>query len=156
MPTTTQNLLVTTRFGEVEVAPEDLIQFEDGLIGFPQCKTYFVMNPNPEGAFRYLQSIDVPALAFLVVEPRHYVPDYAPTISSSVARELELVEERPPLVFVTVSIPRGHPEEMTINLAGPIVINAETRCAKQVIVEDESYTTKHRVFQPANQAQKAA
>ncbi|RMG24439.1 MAG: flagellar assembly protein FliW, partial [Armatimonadetes bacterium] len=49
-------------------------------------------------------------------------------------------------VYVILSIPPGRPHEMTANLAGPLLINVVKRTACQVVVEDERWTTKHRVF----------
>lgn len=142
--------LTGTRFGDLEVAEQDTIAFPDGLIGFPTAKRFVIICPKAESPFRWLQSLDEPALAFLVTDPANYVPDYAPEISLGAARRLALNEETPRLLLTTVNIPRGKPEAMTLNLAGPIVVNAETRTASQIVLEDGAYTIKHRVFPEAD------
>ena len=154
--TTTTYKLQSTRFGEVEYTSEDVISFDDGLIGFPENHNYVVICPKADGKFRWLQSVEEPALAFLVTDPFQLVPEYDPHVSNSVAAELELEEGTPQLVFVTVGIPRGKPEEMTLNLAGPIIANPITRRARQVVLEDEAYTTKYRVFHQTDRAYVAA
>jgi flagellar assembly factor FliW len=87
-----------------------------------------------------------PSLAFLVVEPTHFVHEYAPVLSDEAASSLELDESTPQLVYTIATIPNGKPDEMTINLAGPIVINGLTRSARQLVIEDPNYSIKHRVF----------
>ena len=95
-------------------------------------------------------------MAFLVVPPFAYVPDYDPVVKAEIAEALGLLEDTPRLIFTMVTIPPGQPEEMTINLAGPLVINADTRMAKQVVIEHEAYTIRHRVFVKADRISESA
>lgn len=143
----TKTCVQTTRFGTIEVDEEAIITFTQGLLGFEQYRRYVVLCLDEKSPFRWLQSLEEPSLAFVVIEPRHFMPDYAPTISDADAQALHLDADTPVLTFVIVTIPPGQPEQMTVNLLGPIVINAATRVAKQVIVEDEGYTTKHSILE---------
>lgn len=140
-----------SRFGPVDYDESDLVTLEDGLVGFAKLTRFLVLEHKPGSPFRWLQSIDEPATAFLVADPFHYVADYAPTLTDTQVAVLGLTPETATLIFATASIPRGKPEELKLNLAGPIVINAETRRGRQVVLEDEAYTTQHRVFQTADQ-----
>lgn len=142
--------LQTPRFGTLEFESEDVITFDDGLIGFPEARQFVLLNHKPDSPFRWLQSVDDPALAFLVATPESFVPDYAPEISQDQADRLQLKESTPTIVFTTVAIPAGKPEEMTINLAGPLIVNADARKARQIVLEDSAYTVKHRVFHREN------
>jgi flagellar assembly factor FliW len=144
--------LLNTRFGTVEYTEEDIITFRDGMIGFPQFRNYVILSHKPESPFRWLQSVEEPPLAFLVVDPSHFVPDYAVELSDHQAAELELQESTGRLVFTTVSIPGGDPKNMTLNLAGPVVINADSRQAKQLVLDEGAYTIKHRVIPAADRA----
>jgi flagellar assembly factor FliW len=141
-----------TRFGTIEFTEEDVVLFPEGLVGFSRLHRHVLVNPKPNSPFRYLQSLEEPGLAFLVTDPTVYMPDYDPKVDEGIAKSLELAAETPRLLFTTVSIPHGHPEDMTVNLAAPIVINLLTRKAKQIVLDDQAYTIKHRVFQPAVQA----
>lgn len=144
--------LSNTRFGDIEYSADDIITFADGVIGFPTNTQFVLLSHKPNTPFRWLQSIDDPALAFLVAFPEVIAPGYAPEIENSVAHELCLTEETPQMVLTTVTIPPGKPEEMTTNLLGPIIINGVTMRAKQVILADEAYTVKHRVFATTDRA----
>lgn len=137
----------TTRFGKIEIDDEAVITFPQGLFGFEQYRRFIVLRTDEKSPFLWLQSLEEPGLAFVVIEPHHFKPDYAPTISDADAEALALNEDTPCMTFVIVTIPHGKPEEMTANLLGPVIINAVSRVARQVIVEDECYTTKHSILQ---------
>jgi flagellar assembly factor FliW len=136
----------TTRFGEISYTPEDILNFPHGLVGFPALNEFVLVEHKPETPFRWLQSISEPSTAFLVVDPAAFVQEYSPVISEGDAEELCIDAESSVVLFTTVSIPAGKPDDMTLNLAGPLVVNADSRTGKQVVLDDEAYTIKHRVF----------
>ena len=135
----------TTRFGTIEVDLDLVIHLSEGIIGFESCRDYVVVRHDDKSAFRWFQSLQEPGVAFPVVEPFSFRPDYAPTISDTDARMLGLKADTPTLLFVVVSVPGNDPRAMTANLLAPIVINAPTRQGKQVIVQDEGYSTRHNL-----------
>ncbi len=137
----------TTRFGTFEADADLVITFPDGMIGFENCKRFLVVHHDENNAFRWLQAVDEPAIAFPIVEPTAFRSAYTPTIADSDARFLELTPTTPMLIFTIVSVPPHNPQEMTANLLGPLVINGLTRRGKQVIVQDEGYTTRHKVME---------
>lgn len=145
--------LSTGRFGQIEFSPEDVITMMDGVLGFPDFRQYLILQHKEGSPFRWLQSLDEPRLAFLVVDPCHFVADYAPEMEIRHAQDLNLVEETPRLVYTIVTIPQGKPEDLTLNLAGPIVINAETRSAKQIVLEDPLYSIKFSPYAQATQSE---
>jgi flagellar assembly factor FliW len=67
-------------------------------------------------------------------------------------KNLELEESTPRVVYTIVTIPRGRPRDMTLNLAGPIVVNVETRRAVQIILEGDEHPVRRRAFPEAEQA----
>jgi flagellar assembly factor FliW len=135
----------TSRFGLIDVDLDLVIEFNEGLIGFETCRRYVVVRHDDTSAFRWLQSLDEPAVAFPIVEPSVFRPDYAPTISDADARVLSLRHDTPTLLFAVVAVPEQNPRGMTANLLAPLVINGELRQGKQVIVQDEGFTTRHEV-----------
>jgi flagellar assembly factor FliW len=149
MTTATKNIvhIDTTRFGRLEVEEDLIITLPQGMIGFEDCHRFVVLNHDENSPFRWLQALDDGAVVFPVLEPGALSLRYAPTISDSDAQELELTPDTPKLVFVVATVPRGNPQGLTINLLGPVVINAETRVGKQVIVLDEEYHTKHSLLE---------
>jgi flagellar assembly factor FliW len=135
-----------TRFGDIEFKKDDVIHFVDGMIGFQQMNQFVVVNTKEGSPYRWLQSVQEPKLAFLLSVPEFVMGEYAPTISDFEAKSLGLTDETPHLVLVTTTIPTGDPKGATANLAAPVIINLETRRAKQVILEDEAYTIRYPIF----------
>lgn len=133
-----------TRFGRIEFIDEDVVTFPEGLVGFPQMNSFLVLSSKPDSPFRWLQSIEAPAIALLVADPLAFEPEYAPKLDESGQSWAE--SQGSLLLLTTASIPRGKPDELTLNLAGPILIGTESRIGKQFVLDDEAYTIKHRVI----------
>lgn len=151
MPTLDQ-----TRFGTLDYAESDVFTFAEGLIGFSHCQHFILVQTQAKGSFRWLQSLEEPKLAFLVVDPTDYVRGYALEIEDEEADRLAIGPDTATLVLTTASIPPSRPQDMTINLAGPIVINAEARLGRQMIVDSEACPAKHRVFSGGEELAQAA
>lgn len=153
---TTQYAVETTRFGVVEFSEEDVVTFANGILGFPDARRYLVIHHKEDSPFRWLQNVEYGDLAFLVADPAHYVPGYAPELPDQIAEELNLSEESPRLVYTMVTIPKGKPDGMTLNLAGPLLINLESRQARQVVLEDQRYPIRYKVFAQGDGGNQAA
>ncbi len=136
----------SSRFGAIDYSNDDVVTFEDGLLGFPDCHCYLILEHKAGSPFRWLQSLDAPELAFLITDPSTFISGFAPALASDWANALKLDDQTPRLVYTIVTIPSGRPDAMTINLAGPIVINAELRIAKQLVIEEEGYGVRHPIF----------
>ena len=68
--------VITTRVGEVDVPDDAVVTFPEGVQGFNRLKQYVMLRTTELGLFRWLQSTEVPALAFVVCDPRLIVHDY--------------------------------------------------------------------------------
>lgn len=145
--------VATPRFGTIEFEEDDVLLFPEGILGFEDCRRYIVLRHGEDSPFLWLQSVDRPEIAFLVTDPAHFEPNYSPEMPPGVAQLLRLDENTPRLVYTILSIPRGKPEQMTANLAGPIVVNLAERLACQVVVEDGEWSTKHPVFAGSDRAE---
>ena len=143
-----------TRFGAIQFTPREVVFFSEGLIGFEDLHD-FVQVPHGED-FCWLQSIREPELAFLCAFTDSVCPDYSPELNPFVQIALDLTPDTERFMLATASIPGGKPDEMTLNLAAPIVVNAYSRHALQCVVENEAYTVRHRIFPEAKKAYKLA
>ncbi len=144
------SILTGTRFGTVEFDGADVLQIEGGLVGLPDLRRFVLFEAKPGSPFSWLQSLDEPSMAFLVAGPGRYVPDY----EEEVARRCpEIVDA---VVLATANVPAGRPNDTTLNLSGPIVVDATTRRGRQMVIEDSAYTTRHRVFPTAESGRLAA
>jgi flagellar assembly factor FliW len=143
--------LESTRFGTIEAQEESTITCPEGLFGFPEVRMFAIIPHSAGSPFRWLQSAEKPDLAFLVIDPWLLKPDYNPLVSTKDADSLSLEPDTLKVVYAVVTVPKGRPEQMTVNLVGPILINAETRNAKQVVVLNEEYLVDHLVTELADE-----
>ncbi|MCC7434025.1 MAG: flagellar assembly protein FliW [Methanoregulaceae archaeon] len=141
----TLTVLMGTRFGAVEFGELDVLTIQEGLIGFPTLTQFLLLSHGEQSPFQWLQSIDEPGLAFLVVDPATFVPDYTPEIDDAQAEALALSETTPRLLRTTARLIGQPAEELSLNLAAPIVLNLEHRIGKQVVLDNEAYNIRHRV-----------
>lgn len=135
----------SSRFGELEIAPTDIVEFSDGLLGFPDCKRFTLLADAAHEPFMWMQSLDEPALAFVVLDPLLVEPDYRVETNPTDIEELEIQDPTKAHILVIVSIPEN-PMEMTANLKGPIIVNPENRKATQLVLVTDRYQTKHPVM----------
>jgi flagellar assembly factor FliW len=136
----------SNRLGEIDVDPDCVLSMPEGMLGFSGSRRYVVVPHRRDGPFRWLQSLDDPDLSFLVVDPWIVRPDYEPIIPQSDAQALGLGDDSLKVVYAVVTVPPGDPEQMTANLLGPVIINAERRIARQVVVLNDSYTTEYHIL----------
>ena len=132
----------THRFGELEVKESDVITMEEGILGFPEFHRY-VLTSNPDHSpFMWLQCVDDPELAFVVVDPFLFFPGYQVLIKPDEIKPLGLKSISDATILTIVVIPLN-PMDITTNLRGPLVINPENNNAKQIVLIDDRYHTKH-------------
>lgn len=136
-------LINTTRFGDIELDEAKIITFKEGLLGFPQHRRYALVQTAPDPAFYWLQAVDDPALAFVVCDPRLFVPDYEVPIRKDDVDALGLVDLNDCQVLVIVNKVNG---DLTANLLGPLVIGGQAMTAKQLVLSDKRYGTRHRLL----------
>ncbi len=143
--------LNTKNFGEIEIKEEDIIHFPEGLLGFEEEKQFVIINNEDEqNPFHWLQSVQNPELAFVIINPFFVFPDYDIILPKSAQDKLKIEDKKDVVIYSIVVVPEDM-EKMTTNLSGPIVINAEKKLGKQVILDDDRYTTKHYIFQQRDQ-----
>ena len=117
-------------------------QLPFGLLGFEQVKRYILLANPQEDPFLWLQMLEGPKKAFLIVSPFLVMPEYQPDIPADDVEFLELTEPADALVFNICTL-RGA-GRATINLRGPLVINRHTMIGKQVIPNNAaSYSLVH-------------
>ncbi len=135
----------TSRFGQIEVPAEQVITMPHGMVGFPQLSRYVLLKHREGSPFHWLQSLEEPSLAFVVMNPLIFDAGYEFTLGQTETKLLEVSDPRQIQVWVVVTIPHGAPERMTANLKAPVVVNLDTSLAAQVILEDLRYPLRHPI-----------
>ncbi|HET9728202.1 MAG TPA: flagellar assembly protein FliW [Acidimicrobiia bacterium] len=118
------------------------ITFPAGLPGFPNAHQFELAPWGPPGSpFLLLSSSDDPDVGFVVVPPWVFYPDYEFELDSSTAERLGLSNSEDAVVFAVVTL-RDRPEDSTLNLLGPIVVNRFTHEAAQVVLPSAGYSVR--------------
>ncbi len=130
----------TTRFGMITIPDDRVITFARGLLGFPERRRYCLLEPGEDACFFWLQSLDDPALAFVITDPALFVPEYSVPIRPEQMSELALQRLEDAQVFVIVNKVN---DALTGNLQGPLVINTLTRAGEQMVLAEKRWTTRH-------------
>ena len=133
----------TTRFGIITIE-EKIITMPFGMLGFSDEKRFVILQHKEDSPFFWYQSVDDPMLAFVIMSPFLFKPDYNVDVEN-VLKEMPWNEEekRNNLeLYVVVNIPKGAPDKMTANLIGPILINNKIHQAVQMVISDSPYTHK--------------
>jgi flagellar assembly factor FliW len=137
--------ITTEKFGEVEFDESSVITFSDGILGFPENKKYVLINTQENFPFKWLQDIEDNSLAFLVVDPFIFKPDYIVNLPEIIKNDLDIKLKEDYVVFVIVVV-RTDPKESTANILGPLVINVKNKKAKQIVQNNTDYTTQYKLL----------
>lgn len=134
----------TTRFGILEVDENSVISMPRGPLGFEESTRFITIQHRPDTEFRWLQCVDEPSLAFVVVDPSVFVENYDIEISDAEAEMLHLTNEGDAFVLAIATITNsGH--TITLNLVAPVVVNSKTMTGMQVILQDNRYSVRHQL-----------
>jgi flagellar assembly factor FliW len=109
------------RFGEVEIADEEVIEFPFGLIGLGGSR-YALIDRNPGTGFLWLHSLDEPGLALPVVGPELFFPEFSLHMAPEDSERTGIEEGADAKLYVTVRA-TPNPRDITANLRAPLVIH---------------------------------
>lgn len=125
----------TTNFGQLEIDPESIILFPDGIIGFERARHWVLLSESQDDAVGWLQSLNDPELAFSVITPHEFVPQYALRVDRQQFSSLPWLSDDAAIVLSLVSKqPNG---KYTANLKAPIIVNLDRGLGRQVVVADD-------------------
>lgn len=135
----------TKFFGEMKINEENIINFNDGILGFEDNKSYIILNLFNNNSFVCIQSIKEPDIAFIIVNPWDFFNDYEVNISNEDLKQIDVNNQEEIVLYNIISIPNNL-NEATANLLAPIVINIDKKEGKQYIIREEKYSTRHYIF----------
>jgi len=116
------------------------------MIGFPSLRRFaLIAFPDKDVPFFWWQALDNPSLCFVLVDPALVFPEYRVDAPAGDLEEIVLTSPTKAIVYVVVTIPEN-PRDMTVNLMGPLVLNSSSKKAKQLVLMDSRYSTKHRLL----------
>jgi len=134
----------TKPYGCIDVDERQRIEFPYGILGFEKLNSYVLLDA-PQQPFYWLQALDLVEVAFVLINPVIFRPDYTVEVPTEELEEIGIDDPEKMLTFAIVTIPQN-PAEMTANLQGPIIINKETRVGRQSISTNPKWEVRHPVL----------
>lgn len=132
----------TTKFGEIQIDENLIFEFVEPIIGYDNLKKYVLVEHSENSAFKWLQSVEEPSLAFPVTSPAFFDIDYQFEIPTEKAEKIDLTSVESLISLNIVTIPAGNPRKATVNLLAPIIINAVNKKGMQIILSNSNYPVK--------------
>ena len=130
-------------FGQVSYEKNEAIHIINGLIGFEAYTEYLPIPFHEDSdSLISLQSLEDETLSFILMNPFGILADYSPSLSDEELKELD-AEASEDLSYYVVCVMRDSVAESTVNLKAPLVVNARTRQARQIILDQSEYTFRH-------------
>ena len=133
---------VTTRFGEIDFKETEVINFPKGVLGFSQLTRYVILERKEFTPFKWLQSLEDPNVTFVILDPLKLFPNFKLEINEKELEELNYTNSRDLVTYVIITVPPDA-SLASADLLGPLVINPKKRLAKQAVMPNSPYTTKH-------------
>jgi len=136
----------TSRFGKIEYGKTEIITMIRGILGFDEYIRFLIVNLKGQEPFKWLQSLENPDLAFLIIDPLYFKTDYIVEINPNDLVVLKAKKIDDIAIFVLVSIPKNKPALMSANLQAPIAVNKKEMKAAQLILGESGYATDQSIF----------
>lgn len=138
--------LNTARFGEIEIEENRIFDFVMPIIGFDMLHKFIILDPNKDTLFKWLQSIEDPALAFPIISVSALNLDYTIDLPDNIVETLDIKNVESLLVMNITSIPQDNPKGTTINLLAPLIFNLDNQNAAQVVLSGSGYDISYPMF----------
>jgi flagellar assembly factor FliW len=119
---------------------DSILTFQEGLIGFSDCKSFVLLENRGIAPFRRLQCTERPEIGFLVLDPIHVVKDFVSSIPMREWQAIGLEDPAARLAFV-ICIVGPTAAQSTGNFQAPILINYANMTARQVILADSPFSS---------------
>ncbi len=141
-------LLNSLKFGPMEIPENKIITMKRPILGFEHLETFCLIERDDVQPFLWLHSTEDPAVAFIVMNPAVFFPDYRIVVNPKEIAELKIKRLEAVETYVIVTVP-DDPSQMTANLQGPVLINTDNCLAKQLVLVNSDYRVKHSVMDAA-------
>ena len=132
----------TRRFGEIDIPRDKIITMAKPILGFESLSGFCLIEADEMAPFMWLQAIEDPNVAFIVVNPRVFFPDYRIEVNRNELAELKIARVEDVETYVVATVP-GDPKKISVNLQGPVIINTANNLAKQLVMVNSDYKVKH-------------
>jgi flagellar assembly factor FliW len=134
--------IASSQLGKINFQEKEIINFPKGIIGFSEKKNYLLLEPEECKPFKWLQSIDDSNLAFVLIDPFVFFPDYQIKPSPEDLTELEQNNLKQLKIYVIVTL-SPDPSQTSANLIAPLIFNFKKNLGRQIVLTKSPYTIRH-------------
>lgn len=117
------------------------VTFKRGIPGLEGLRNFNIDDIKGNEIFKLISSQEE-SISFVAVSPFDFYSEYELNLNEETIKDLEIEESRDVLVLNIVTLGKSL-ENSTVNLKAPIVINIKNNLAKQYIMQNDMYDTKH-------------
>ena len=147
---------IQTKFhGELKIEIEQTWNFPKGLPGFEDEKELALLPIEGNGIFQVLQSTKTSDIAFIVGNPYTLVKNYSFKVDEPTIDLLEINGQEDVFVLGVLSLKEPF-ESSTINLQAPLIFQTKMKKAKQMILNDNTYSMRHPIGDQVTSAEEEA
>ena len=140
---TDDRIRLSTRFGEFEADPRNLVLFPVGLPGFETCRRFAILTSMLSAPLQCLYAVDGADASFLALDPRLVLPDYRCVPSETDLVRLRCTDPSRLLWLALLSVDQKG--SAFANLRAPVVINPEVMVGFQLMPHNTLYPLRHAV-----------
>jgi len=136
-------IIKTARFQTLQVQPDKVFSFPQGLIGFESYRDFVLIDRANKSLFFWLQSFSHPDLCFLLIESAKVLDSYKPVLSKEDNAFLQIKNGSEISFLSLVTVEDESHENIFINLKSPIALNPESRIGRQIILDEDCYPVRY-------------
>lgn len=128
--------IATNRFGTVFVSEDQVWTFPQGLIGFQHLKRYVLLDSRKGASLQWLQALEDPSVAFLVCDPRVFLPSIEIRLPEE-SLPLETAKDRrieDLLILALLYVDRAE-GKLKVNIQAPLVLDPASRRGVQAVTD---------------------
>ena len=127
----------------VDSLRNQVIDFPDGLPGFPTSHQFLIAQKPEERPFAWMKSVSAPGLVFAVVDAYAWAKDFSLEVDDSVLLEMGSLDPMDYAVYFILRIEKqGKRTTLQAQPNAPVLVNLRTSEARQVIVSLNSSLEK--------------
>ena len=128
----------THLFGTIDIDPDTILTFPEGITGFPDSKRYKLIHEEVAGepvSFT-LQSVDSPAVAFQIIDPTAIGFQYELEVTAAEQAALKAAKPEDVAVMLVLFKSEDSGKQIGANIRAPLLINPASRLGVQKVIQN--------------------
>lgn len=128
--------IATTRFGTLAVAEDQVWTFPQGLVGFEHLKRYVLLDSRKGPSLQWLQALEDPSVAFLVCDPRTFLPSIEIRLpEESLLLDTDQTRRAQDLVILALLYVDRAEGKLKVNVQAPLLLDPASRKGVQAVTD---------------------